>query len=84
MTPPTTCNSVEGEPVLIPTRSFPASVKNKLASPLPSILKSTSADHSLNIKLPPSNSTFPATVNVPFADMFPQSANTSNIVEPSE
>ena len=42
--PPTTCNSVEGEPVLIPTRSFPASVKNKLASPFPSILKSTSAD----------------------------------------
>ena len=37
-------SSVEGEPVLIPTRSFPASVKNKLASPFPSILKSTSAD----------------------------------------
>ena len=42
-TPPTTCNSVEGEAVLIPILSLPASVKNKFASPLPSILKSTSA-----------------------------------------
>ena len=81
--PPTTCNSVLGEFVLIPILSLPASEKNKLASPFPSILKSTSADDSLNIKVPPSRDVLPDTVNVPFAFMFHASSNTSNIVEPS-
>ena len=36
--PPTTCNSVEGEAVLIPILSLPASAKHNVASPLPSIL----------------------------------------------
>ena len=62
LTPPTTCNSVEGEFVFIPILSLPASVKNKFASPLPSILKSKSADDSLNTKVPPSKITLPATV----------------------
>ena len=61
--PPTTCNSVEGEFVFIPTLSLPASVKNKFASPLPSILKSKSADDSLNTKVPPSRDVLPDTVS---------------------
>ena len=61
LTPPTTSNSVEGEFVFIPTRSLPASVKNRFASPLPSILKSRSADDSLNTNVPPSSDVFPVT-----------------------
>ena len=82
--PPTTCNSVEGEAVLIPILSLPASVKNKFASPLPYILKSKSALDSLKTNVPPSSDVLPLTVNVPFAFMLPASSNTSNIVDPSE
>jgi hypothetical protein len=84
LTAPVTSNSTEGEALLIPTLSLPASVKIRCVAVFPSILKSLSAPASLNTKVPPLKFTSPATSNVPLAVMFPQSSKTSNIVEPSE
>ena len=47
---PVTSNVLEGEALLIPIRSLPASEKKRWVAVLPSILKSRSADDSLNTK----------------------------------
>ena len=60
------CNRLSGLDVPIPIRSLPASTLNKLSSPLPSILKSTSAPPSLNTvnEVPISNLSTPLVVKL--------------------
>ena len=78
------CNLLSGAFVPIPTRSVLASANKRFASPLPSTLKSTSAEGSLNtapaltVSVPPSV-VAPATVSVLLSS---RSANASNTAAP--